>query len=208
MSQFSSPPPPPPGSLEYSGAYPAPFGRKASNGPAITSLVTGILGLSCLPGIGSLLAIPFGLAGIARARRPNTGGKAMAVSGLLLGVLGILVVGGISYAIYSFARSTTSVVHFMQAIDRGDAAAARANAASSVTDAEIQQLIAACRSLGKLQDVTRSNISYSNVNGAARYEVTGTASFANGMREFKIVLLKQGGAYKVASLTLKEPDVE
>jgi hypothetical protein len=182
--------------------------RKASNGAAVASLICGILGVSCLPGIGSLVAIPFGLAGLARAKRPDTSGKGLAISGLLLGILGVLLVGGISYAIYSFVQSTRPVVHFMEAIDQGNAAAARANATSGLTDAEIQQLIATCQSLGKLKDVTRSNISYSNVNGSARYEVTGTASFANGVREFKIVLINEGGAYKVAGLTLKEPDVE
>lgn len=69
-----------------------------SNGLAIASLVTGILALllSWIPGINlfaALLAIAAlitGFMGLKNAKRPGVGGKGMAITGLVTGVLAIL----------------------------------------------------------------------------------------------------------------------
>ncbi len=69
-----------------------------SNGPAIASLVTGILALllSWIPGINliavllAIAALVTGFIGLRNAARPGVGGKGMAITGLVTGVLAIL----------------------------------------------------------------------------------------------------------------------
>lgn len=69
-----------------------------SNGPAIASLVTGIIALllSWIPGINLLavllavVALVTGFIGLRNAKVPGTGGKGMAITGLVTGVLAIL----------------------------------------------------------------------------------------------------------------------
>lgn len=96
--------PPPPAGYGYGppAGYPSPYGpQTGTNGMAIASLCTGIVG--CFYGIPAILAIIFGF--VARSQikqRPQAGGG-MALAGIILGfvwiVIGIglivaLVVGG------------------------------------------------------------------------------------------------------------------
>ncbi|MGW8402213.1 DUF4190 domain-containing protein, partial [Streptomyces lydicus] len=81
--------------------YPVPPGPPR-NGMGITALVLGLVGLvlglfvilfwiSWLP---ALLALIFGAIGVSQARKGLTTNKAMAVSGLVMGVVGLLLAAG------------------------------------------------------------------------------------------------------------------
>lgn len=60
---------------------------------AVASLVSGILGLSLLPGLASVLALVLGFVARANIRKqPHLQGGGMATAGIILGVVGIAVV--------------------------------------------------------------------------------------------------------------------
>ena len=94
-----SPPPSP-------APYPAPAPRQTS-ALAITSLVSGILGWTLLPFLGSIAAVICGHMARAEIRRdPNLDGDGMAVAGLVLGwvsiALGVLTLVLVIVAILFF----------------------------------------------------------------------------------------------------------
>jgi hypothetical protein len=81
---------PPPPAVPPSAGMPSGYGvsePKRTNGPAIASLVCGVLG--CVPFITSLIAIGLGIIGLKKAKDPQVGGKGLAIAGLILGILGI-----------------------------------------------------------------------------------------------------------------------
>jgi hypothetical protein len=70
------------------GSYPQPATR---NGLAIASLVCSVLGLCC--GIGSLVGIGLGIAGLNQAQQLGTG-RRLSIAGIVVGGLGVLVAVG------------------------------------------------------------------------------------------------------------------
>jgi predicted Zn finger-like uncharacterized protein/prepilin-type processing-associated H-X9-DG protein len=87
-------PQPPPG---YAPQYPPPgYGyppypppSAPTSGWALAALIFGILGF-CLPILGSLLGIIFGIVGISKTRDNRAGGRGIAVAGLVLGIVTLL----------------------------------------------------------------------------------------------------------------------
>lgn len=70
------------------GSYPQPPTR---NGLAIASLICSLLGLCC--GIGSLVGIGLGIAGLNQAQRLGTG-RRLSIAGIVVGGVGVLVAVG------------------------------------------------------------------------------------------------------------------
>lgn len=70
------------------GSYPQPATR---NGLAIASLVCSLLGLCC--GIGSLVGIGLGIAGLNQAQQLGTG-RRLSIAGIIIGGVGVLVAVG------------------------------------------------------------------------------------------------------------------
>ena len=64
--------------------------QAASDGKSIASLILGILGITVLPVICSVLAIVFGRASIVNAHRRCERGTAMAAVGTILGWIGLM----------------------------------------------------------------------------------------------------------------------
>ncbi|RLV49533.1 DUF4190 domain-containing protein [Nocardioides mangrovicus] len=103
MSYNAPPPPPPP-----AGAPGTPYGQVPSTSPlAITSLVTGIVGLlfTCLCGFGVIISVVAIVTGfISRSQIAKSAGalkgNGMALSGIILGAVAVvlLIVGIILYA--------------------------------------------------------------------------------------------------------------
>jgi Domain of unknown function (DUF4190) len=90
------PPPPPPPGFDTLGAPPPPpppgtVARAKVSSYAVASLV---LGLVWLCGVGSVLAVVFGIMGIRQVNRAEgrLTGKGLAVAGLVLGILGVALV--------------------------------------------------------------------------------------------------------------------
>jgi prepilin-type processing-associated H-X9-DG protein len=96
---YAGAPPPPPAAMpgahapyaqpDYATAQGAP---QQTNGWAVTSLVSGILGF-CLPLVGGLVAIITGVVGLTRTRDPRVGGKGLAIAGISVGAASILLSG-------------------------------------------------------------------------------------------------------------------
>lgn len=106
------PPPPgygggtPPGSPGYPGSYEA-SPRELPKGLAIAALVLGIVALlSSWTAVGGVIfgivAIVLGIIGMRKANRYEAGGKSMAVTGLVLGILSLLI-GAVVAVIVVFA---------------------------------------------------------------------------------------------------------
>src|SRR5947209_20048374 len=83
-----TPPPgggyPPPGPVGYAPPGGYAMQPQGSNPWGITSLITGIVGF-CIPFVGGLLALLFGLIGIFRGRKVRRG-TGLSVAGLILGI--------------------------------------------------------------------------------------------------------------------------
>ena len=75
----------------YGGGPPAYGYNPPTNGMAIASLVFGILGLTVLFGLGSILALVFGYVARGQIKRSNgaEGGRGLAMAGLVLGWIGV-----------------------------------------------------------------------------------------------------------------------
>ena len=97
---------------------PAQYGMQPqvqkTNGMAVASLVSGILGLTLCAGIGSILALIFGYVGRGQIKRSQgmEGGSGMAMAGIILGWIGtiltilmfVLLIGG-AITLFSFSQS-------------------------------------------------------------------------------------------------------
>ncbi|WP_040793093.1 DUF4190 domain-containing protein [Nocardia paucivorans] len=122
------PPPPPPGSFDSSGGHTEQEPRR-SRGMAVTALVLGIVALlGFWTVIGGILfgiaAVVLGLIAFLRARRGRASGGAMAMVGLVLGLLsliGVIVALVLTLNVYN----NTGGREFLECIDNaGDDRAA------------------------------------------------------------------------------------
>src|ERR1700722_38995 len=59
-----------------------------TSGAAIASLILGILG--CVPLLTGILAVILGAVGISATKKPNVGGRGLAIAGLVLGLVSIV----------------------------------------------------------------------------------------------------------------------
>ncbi|MCG5430768.1 DUF4190 domain-containing protein [Mycobacterium sp. MYCO198283] len=101
------PPPPPampppvyPGAMPgYPGAYPPypsagypAYGSRGTNGQALASLITALVGvpLCWLFGIPSIVAIVLGVVGLAEIKKTGQDGRGMAITGIVVGALTIV----------------------------------------------------------------------------------------------------------------------
>ena len=77
-----------PGGGGYGGPYAPPPGPQKSNGLAIGSLVTGLLGL-IVPFLG-IVGVILGIFGLRKTRDPSVGGKGLAIAGISIGGASVL----------------------------------------------------------------------------------------------------------------------
>jgi hypothetical protein len=198
MTQF----PPPPPLAQYGSGYPS--APRRSNGPAIASLVLGIVG--CVPFISGLLAIILGIIGIRKTRDPAVGGKGMAIAGIILGILSILSwvgLGGAFYSAYKESDPARVVARqFLTDLTTGNINAAMANSSGfSSTDLQTQNLSMA--SYGMLQSVSFNSFNLSYNNGQSIMRLGGVATFSNGQKTCTFDLSKSNGVYKVTAFSVQ-----
>jgi len=211
MSQY---PPPPPGMMPPTGMMGPPPGMagmpgmpqpKQSNGAAIGSLICGILG--CVPVITSLCAVILGFVGISKAKDPRVGGKAMAIIGLLLGIVGLIGWSAGGYGIYRGYAFLKELIlpssQFFEALGNGDVAKAQSVSTANVSTADIENGIAVFKTMGKFQRIDSGNGARTVENGTVRYTYAGTEVFANGSKKFTFALKKEGDVYKIDAFKLE-----
>jgi len=207
MSQQYPPPP---------GQYPQQYGQPQFGGPptktsgaAIGSLVCGILG--CIPFVTSLLAIILGFIGLGATSKPGVQGKGLAITGLILGFVGILGWGVGSYSIYwGFGKfkelAGDGVKSFLTPLVEGDIS--KAVNETSMTADEVAAVRAKVQGWGTLTGVNMSwnGMSAESANGQTNITMRGTATFSQaGDKQFRVVLDDKSspGKIKVRSLTFE-----
>lgn len=210
MSQFPPPPPGqgyppmPPGQpgIPY-GNMPAP---RTTSGAAITSLICGILG--CIPFVTSLIAIITGFIGIKSTSRPNVGGRGLAITGLILGFIGII---GWTAGTFFFVKvgkeayaAITSGQQFTTDVMNGNFANAAQYTTSSLTQKDLENLRDQMKDWGSLTDMQIAGVDRSATLGGNSLTVNGKATFATaGQKDFSLVLTEENGKLKIAGVEFK-----
>jgi hypothetical protein len=191
------------------GAFPPP---QQSNGWSIASLICGLL--LCIPGLTSLLAVIFGIAGIKKSARPQIGGRGLAIAGLVLGILGLLgwagVAGGTWWGWGFFksemlnpAKQTAGT--FLNDLSAGDFTKARAAATSDMSDNELKDLSEALKGMGSFKDFSLSGFDAKSLGGdSVRMDLNGTANFQNGRKSFSATFSgNRRDGFKIEDFVLK-----
>ena len=217
MSQYpTQPPTPPPGQPPQPGYYapgtPGAAPTKTS-GAAIGSLIAGIL--SCIPFV-SIVAVILGIVGIRATNRPGTGGKGLAIAGLVLGILGLIwtlgfiaMGGGIWGLIRATQGERNYAAAFVKDIAAGNPAALRAKCAPSITDEELKTLIEQTKAWGAVSDVTTPIAVKNTEDGKTVAFASGAATYGQGTKHtFMMSMEKPAGAnedaYKVTGFSFPE----
>jgi hypothetical protein len=194
-------PPPMYGQQPGYGYNPPP--SQQANGPAIASLILGILG--CVPLITGLLAVLFGVVGLRKTRDPAVGGKGLAIAGLILGLISIFgwcAFGGTMFAAYLASKPPRATAHRFIA----DLAAGNTQAAvneSTFTSIQITLATSQFQQYGRLVDTSFPAFSINANNGVTTAKLTGVVKFSNGSKACTIDLIKQGKTYKVTNYTFQ-----
>jgi hypothetical protein len=171
---------PPFGQQPYGqGGYPQ---RPAStSGAAIGSLICGILG--CIPFITSVLAIILGIVGIKATSNNRAGGRALAIIGLILGLLGVggwSLFGGGMYALYIGSKPARAVAtQFTNYMLQGDVNSAASLCDPSMSQEDLQKAADSMKTWGTLTNMTVFGAKVDNNNGVTQYELGGSAQFSN-----------------------------
>jgi hypothetical protein len=210
MTNYAPPPAPPPPGYPPSQGYQPPPGAPRSNGWALASLICGIFG--CVPLITSLCAVIFGIAGVRKANEPHTGGKGMAIAGLILGILGLVgwpVVGGTMYWGWQKAKqivfepSKQTGTTFLTSLASGDVATAQSVTTGDMTQAELGALRDKVKDLGAFKEFQLSGFDAKSTGGETfRVTASGTAVFDKGNRGFDATLIGSKSGVKIEDFKL------
>jgi hypothetical protein len=200
VTQYPQPPAGPVGS-----PFPPPT---RTNGLALASLIFSIAGF-CVLFLGGLVGLILGILGLQKSRDPNVGGRGMAVTGIILGLLSFLtsfiIVGGIYYGVHAAIKASEpprlAARQFVQDLSSGDPATASKEATGSLTAAELNTLGDKLHTLGAFKDMTSSQININDNNGVTTCTLHGTAEFAKGNQTYDITLTRVGGVWKVSQAT-------
>ena len=151
------PPQQPPGN-----GYPTQYGQQMppvqrTNGLAVAALVAGILGLTIFFGIGSILALVFGYVARGQIKRSHgaEGGSGMAMTGIVLGWIGTVLV--IIFVVALFAGAI-ALFGFVQSDSFGDAVDEGVGFIAEGSLDEISEEDAACGPIEKHPDAGQGHI--------------------------------------------------
>jgi len=202
MSQY--PPMQPPYGQPPMGQPPVP---RSTSGAAIASLICGILG--CIPIITGLLAIILGIVGIKATSNPNKGGRALAIIGLILGVLSVAgwgLFGGGIYALYIGSKPVKAVAEaFINDMTAGNVSAAMTKCDPSVPQSQVQSVSDQMQQWGSLQQLILLGASVNKGTDGTHWELGGSATFAKGgVKKATFTLNKQpDGSYKIVKFNFE-----
>src|SRR5262245_33538316 len=200
MSQYPPMQPPQPYGQPPMGQPPA---QRSTSGAAITSLIFGILG--CIPIITGLLAIIFGIVGIKATGNPQKSGRAMAIIGLVLGVLSIggwSLFGGGLWMMYVQSRPAKAVAEtFINDMTAGNVSAAMTKCDPSFPRAQLDSAATQMQQWGSLQSLMLIGFSVNSDASGTQWELAGDATFAKGGAKPAKFKFRKGpdGSYKITS---------
>lgn len=192
--------------------------RTRTNGVAIVSLITGLVGCA---GITAIVAIITGIIGIKRANRPEYAGsgKGMALAGLVLGIVFLLLwalilpAGGL--AVFMGFKGTEAPRQLARDFVRDlanndiDAAFAKVQPGSFLTRERLESISeemdttpsenTAASDWGRFKDLAGTNVSIDTTAGISTFDYRGTATFDNVVKGFRMTEVKEGDAWKISS---------
>lgn len=184
-----------------------------TNGFAIGSLVCGLLG--CFPIVlTALAAIVLGLLGIKKSKEPNTGGKGLAIAGLVLGLIGLLWSAGfIGASIWGYRTANKLVLEpgrqisssFINTLSSGDTNAASQYVSSSISQDELNQLSQKVKSYGQVKDIKIGGFNAQGTGARRSFTITGTAEFDSTSKAFTASFggdLTDPSTYKIESFNI------
>ena len=182
----------------------ATTGKTRTSRAAILSLIAGLL--FCVPLLTSLAAVVTGVVGLRATRRPDVGGRGLAIAGLILGLFGLGFWGLIGVGAYALYLGSGPARQFTRDYVR------------DVTSGEIDSAAAASQpdqiSRDDLNDLHRylsdhggayhglsfNRISGQNMSGVVRWELGGTASFDSGPAAFSCEVVSTTSGYRMRQL--------
>lgn len=197
--------------------------RPRRNGMAIVSLITGLIG--CL-GVTAIVAVITGILGIRRANRPeyNGAGKGFALTGLILGIVFLLVwalilpAGGL--AVFGVMKGTEAPRQLAKefvgnlATNDIDAAMGKVQPGSFLTRDYLQSLSeqmdlppeedSQFNDWGRFHDLNGNSVSLNTVAGVTTFDYSGTARFDNAVKGFRMTEIKEGETWKVTSFEFRD----
>jgi hypothetical protein len=182
------------------GAAPAP---QKTNGPAVASLVCGILG--CVPFITSLAAIVLGIVGIKKTKDPRVGGKGLAIAGLILGVLGLGMWGLFGGGIFALIKGTETqrevARQFLKDLSAGNIEAAMVQTNGGIPREDVVKLSEQMKAWGPMSDATIMGVSAE----PGKTQVGGVVTFGTTAKAFEAVVVRMpDGSYKIAGLHFQD----
>ena len=186
MSQVPPPPVAPPHTAHgYDPGVP-----KRTNGPAIASLIFGVLG--CIPVLGMLLAVVLGIVGLVKAKDPRVGGKGLAIAGICLAVLWVGIYAAAGRTILAIVRGVEAerdtAKAFVTDLAAGNVDAIAARNGDTMGRGDIRNFSKMVQQYGTLTDVTNSSFQYNN--GVCT--VGGVATFGESRKNFEVDLVERG----------------
>lgn len=205
MSQLP-PPPVPPGMGHTPPGYPHP---KQGNVMATLSLICGIL--MCIPVVTGVLAIIFGLLGIKRANDPAVNnGKPVAVTGLVLGFLGLILwigfiaLGGKAYlwGKEQLAKPRETTFACLSALAEGEVDKALTFCHPTMDQAELAGVADYLKPMGALRDLSVDDYDFEG----GMVTLVGEARFQNGTQAFKSGVTLEDGTWKVGEIEVRPMD--
>lgn len=197
---------PPQGQPPY--GQPQPYGQpgtsmapQASNGWSIAALVTGIVGF-CVPLLGGVLAIIFGILGIKRSGKTNTG-KGMSIAGLILGIISLGIWALFGGTIWALVQGTAvnrdlakQYINDLQSKNLTGAAAAVDS--SAITAEQIQEQSDLVSAAGAIQDITTLSVSAKKDTATSEAVVGGAITFTSGAaKSFEMRQVKKGDKWVI-----------
>ncbi len=183
--------------------------RPRTNGWAITSLISGLLG--CVPyatGFNAVIAataVITGIVGLKKANDPRySTGRGLAIGGIVLGSLSLvfwLFFGTLFIGLFTATGQPRALAQqFVKMTSEGAIDAAMEHTSPMFGRARVERLAEQMQEWGAYQDVTSYNPSVMVTGSITTCELKGTATFADEERPFVMTLVKEGDAWKVSGL--------
>jgi hypothetical protein len=174
-----------------------------SYGMAVTAMIMGIL--LCIPYLTNLLAVIFGIVGLAKAKSRNGAGRGMAVTGLILGFIGLAMWTTVMVAGVRFWNGRKlQVNNFVGALASNNTQGAMAECHSAMQPATLRQTAAQIQGWGPLKQAAIDNMNYNNTTGSVGVlTCSGSAEFTNTSKRFDIEFVQEGNAWKIKKYLFK-----
>lgn len=168
------------------------------NAWSITALALGAGGF-CLPVLPGLLAVVFGILGIRRSKTTRSG-RGMSIAGIMLGIVGIAVWVGFTFALIKMTAPVREAAHqFVRDLASGNMAAVQADTDGSISPQELQSSIDIVKPHGAVADVTCQNTSFENDGG----ETAGVATFGDKSKlQFQFSEVKADGKWRISKVSI------